>query len=367
MYGSVRRGLGYLSSHLSKRRNLYGYGTKGLAAGAGYAAVKNAGYAARRLKAVAPYIYGGKSMAGYKTLQTRSRYGEKRRFRRRRFSSAKKGVTNLRKQVRTLSRQQKTSMGELIFHDRATYTARAPVNQQVHVLGYAVRTTEYEAVLAQLRFFDIANPATLVQASGAVGTYSRDYLFSTVYSQLGFMNNYQVPAKVTVYACCPKEDTSIAPTTAFTDGLVDQGNPSNTSQMVHLTDSIQFNDLWRICKRKSAIVMPGKRMSCTMSLKNIMYDPALLDSHSLVYQPKYKCFQWVVRVEGVIAHDSSVATEQGFAAAGGDFYVHTKYVVRYEAGTDLKYIYINDGADSFTNGALVSEAPVADNIAYSVS
>lgn len=285
----------------------------------------------------------------------------------RRRRPVKKALQSLNKRVSTLSRQQKTSMGELIFHDRQTYAAKSAVNQQVHQLGYAVRTTELESVLAQLRFFDIAAPATLVNASGAVGTYSREYLFKTIYSRLEFMNNYQIPCKVTIYVCCPKEDTSITPTTAFTDGLADQGNPASTSPMVHLTDSIQFTRLWRICKRKSRVLMPGRRLTLSMSVKDIMYDPSLVDSHALIYQPKYRSYQFVVRVEGVIAHDSAVATEQGFAAAGGDFSVHTKYVVRYEAGTDLKYIHINDGADTFTNGALVSEAPIADNIGYSVS
>lgn len=359
-------GSGPARSAVSSIRTMSNLHRAGMAAAAAtpiYAAYRYFGGRRSSGGAPPPPPPGGKSSVSV----ARGSYGKRKATKGRRRRTVKKSLANLRNRVSTLSRQQKTSMGELIFHDRQTYAAKSLVNQQTHQLGYAVRTTELETVLAQLRFFDIANPATLVNASGAAGTYSRDYLFKTIYSRLEFMNNYQIPCKVTIYVCCPKEDTSITPTTAFTDGLVDQGNPSNVSPMVHLTDSIQFNKLWRICKRKSRVLMPGRRLSCTMSVRNVMYDPALVDSHGLVYQTKYRNYQFVVRVEGVIAHDSSVATEQGFAAAGGDFWVHTKYVVAYEAGTDLKYIHINDGADTFTNGALVSEAPIADNIGYSLS
>lgn len=302
-----------------------------------------------------------------KVSQKKTTYGKKIKLRRRRPVNVKKRVSKLSKQVSKLNKFCATGTGTLIFHDRQTYTCRSAVNQFTHQLAYAMRTTEMEAVLAQLRFFDPANPATLVNASGASGAYARDYLFKTIYTKTCIRNNYQVPARVTYYCCCPKEDTSITPVTAFTNGLTDQGNPTATSMLLHLTDSIQFNDLWRIAKSQTWTLMPGQEVSQIMSVKDVCYDPANTDEHTLAYQAKNRAYQIVIRVEGVIAHDSSVSTEQGFIAAGVDICNHTKYVVQYEAGVDLNFIYINDNADTFTNGGLVSSMPVADNIAYSIN
>lgn len=277
-----------------------------------------------------------------------------------------KATDSLKKQVRDIKRNITDTEGTLIYRLRGTSRCLASVNAMNHVMLANNTMNNYETVLAQLRFFDSATPGTLVQASGATGTYYREYLFKKVYSHHVVVNNYQVPCKCTVYLVRPKQDTTIAPITAFTDGLTDVGGPSSTSPLVHLTDSDEFNDLWKIDKSTSKILHPGQRIDMYTSDSDVLYSPATFDSHSLDYQKRFHCWAYIVRVEGVLGHDTT-ADEQGFLQAGVDITCDQIYTVNYDAGIDLKYIVVQNNSDTFSNGGVVSSKPVSDNIGYSVN
>lgn len=272
---------------------------------------------------------------------------------------------NLRKQVKQLQRKVNNSEGTLHYMKHQTYRVLAGVNTQgIQEVGQS-NISDYETVLAQLRFFDSATPGTLVQASGATATYAREYLIN-YYVETEVKNNYQIPVEVAVYNLVPKVDTSITPFTAYVNGLADVGNPTNTDPMLYPTHSPQFNDLWKIEKSVKKTLMPGQKCMITQSKKDIAYDPSLYDSQTQVYQKRFKTSIQYVRVQGVLAHDTT-ANEQGLAACGVDIKSYTKWTVKYDAGIELEYIYLENNLDSFTNGAVVSSMPVADNIGYSVA
>lgn len=278
-----------------------------------------------------------------------------------------KGKQSLTKQVRAIQKEMKTNMGTLIYKEISTGRAvQSVVNQQTLTPVTQITMGSYETVLGELRFFNPSVPGTLIQGSGASGTYDRNYHFKNVYSKVSIVNNYQIPVKVKLYCCIPREDTNIIPITAFTNGLADIGNPSNTSPYLDLTESPQFNKLWKIVASSKKILQPGQVLKDSVNNKDIMYNPSFFDSHALDYQKKYKTLNWFVRITGVLAHDTTVTTEQSLAPCGVDFLYQNYYTVEYDAGIDLKYIVIADTSDtSFTNGGVVSSKPVADNIGYS--
>lgn len=278
--------------------------------------------------------------------------------------SVAQSTKKLARQVKQLSKKVNNGQGVLHFISRPTGRCLASVNQQSLVTnGFGV--SEIEGVLGNLRFFNPSAPDTLITGSGASGTYSRKYMFEC-YAKCLVRNNYQVPCKVTIYTVVPKNDTSILPTTAYIDGLVDVGNVSATSQLMYLSYSPQFNELWRITATKTFNLQPGQEVESMHSTGKFTYDPSLYDSHTLLYQQDNRAFHMMVRCDGPLAHDSS-ADQQGYSAAGVDIAWKYKMTVRYEAGVDLTFYAISDGADSFTNGALVSSYPIADNIGYSVN
>jgi len=289
--------------------------------------------------------------AGPKNLRRRKRTPD---FVQKRGYKKVRGNT-LNKKVKDLTR--------MVNADNATHTHRVSnTNRAIcgaaSTVGYlqmdAFTPARIESAISNLRYYDPANPATLVTASGILGTFQRKFGIHQMYSKVVVRNNYRVPAKVTIYCLRPKVDTSITPQIAFTNGMADQGNPTTNRTMLHYTDSDQFRELWTIEKSKSFELTPGHERSMTVSQSAFEYDPALGDVHALTYRRGTHTKVFVVRIEGVLCHDASVSTEQGKAPAAVDVSVESKFVIKYDAGTNLNDISVSDGYDSFTNAEEVT-------------
>lgn len=306
----------------------------------------------------------GASLNSNSNTSGKSKYSSKKRYVRKRKSQTK--INKLSKSVKELRRTAEADQGVLTFRSRITGRNVAAVNAASYADLGILSTSFYETVLAQLRYYDPTAPATLVQADGTTGSFMKDFLFSKVYVRLVARNNYQVPCTVVVYSCNVKEDTSIQCLTAMTNGLADVGNPTATSPLVYPTDSPQFSDLWKIVKTSRKVLQPGEEIVVTHSAKSFFYDPSLVDSHAVSFQARYSGFGMMIRCEGVLAHDTTL-DEQGTIACGVDYQVTRTCQVKYAAGADIEYLYVTDGSDAFTNGALVSSKPVSDNIGYSIA
>lgn len=282
------------------------------------------------------------------------------------YRKAMPKTVSLQKQINSLKKTQKNNQGMLTYRWRTTGRILAAVNQQTFSSLVATSVTSLETVLSQLRYYDPAAPGSLVTADGTTGSYQKDFLF-TLQSVIGLVrNNYQSPAKVTIYVFQVKDDTSINPPSAFANGLADVSNATETSPLVYVSDSDQLSDLWKIVKTYKCILQPGEEYEVSYSTPKFRYDPSLTDSHPDSYQRRYKAYAIVARVEGVVGHDSSV-DEQGMLAAGIDWVVKRTWKVSYDAGGDIDFVYVNDTSDSFTNGGLVSQKPIPDNLGYSVN
>lgn len=271
-------------------------------------------------------------------------------------------IKDLKKKVREISKVLEGVRATHIHRVRSTFNLDASVNSMVlNSTPYTIAALE--SAMANLRYF---NPATnaLVTADPSTGTYNRELHVKEVVYKITARNNYQVPCRLTLYGCRPKVDTNTNPATYFQNGLADQGNPSNTSPLVHLTDSLEFKDGWKIEKSKNYVLQPGEEVSMYSSIKSFDYDFSFADTHASSFQPKLNGFAWVQRVEGILGHDT-VADEQGFLQASCDFALEVKYVFDYDAGKDLYDISISDGASTFSNAGVVSNKPVSDNQQYS--
>lgn len=274
---------------------------------------------------------------------------------------------NLASQVRQLRRIAESDMGTHIHRIRNTTRIISAVNGIRMDSKILNSFTNIEAVIAELRYYNPSAPTTLLNASGATGSYQKEFFFKRVYCNVEARNNYQVPCKVTLYLIQSKDDTSIVGSSSITNGLTDVGSGLvYTDALLYPTDSPQFVDLYRIVKSVKAELKPADKLSISVDCGSFQYDPSLSDSHALEFQRRFKDMQVLVRLEGVIGHDS-VADEQGILQGAVDVVYDTTYEVNYAAGADIKYITLDNNASSFTNGGLVSSHPVSDNIGYSLA
>lgn len=284
--------------------------------------------------------------------------------------AARKAVSRkpktLKKQVRALQKQVNYNTSTLTYRSIDCIPHKATSNTAAYLERSVSSVSYIEAVLAQLRFFDPSNPGTLLNASGATGTYSRKY---QVKYSVNFVikNNYQVPCVLKVYKYKAKKDTDQSSSTAFTAGLADIGNPSSTSIIVYPTDSPLLEDLYKLEKCTTWNMKPGQERTYSFSSVFFDYDPSDTDTHALAYQTAYKAFSMLFRVSGVPAHDKTTATQLGTIACGVDIQEKQTYIVRYNSGgPEIKYIYVSDALDTMTAGPVVSQV-VVDNQEYSVA
>lgn len=276
-------------------------------------------------------------------------------------AAKKKNLKQLSQKVHDIEKQIKSSNGTLIYRKRNINSHQCTQNSMSLDTSASVKCSDLELVLAQLRFFDPSTPGTLINGSGASATYEREYLFKNMYMNYTARNNFTLPVYCTLYLVCSREDTSIEPATAFTNGLNDVGAPTATSPLVHLTDSEQFNSLWKIVKSQKKLLQPGALMTMTNGVKDVEYNPAEYDSHALPYQKKYGTFAIVCRLEGVICHDTVAPTTQiGTGTGQVDVIIDTKYEVEYDAGVDLKFIVQSNNSVSMTTAACQANKPVSD-------
>ena len=298
----------------------------------------------------------------------KSRASRKQKKPKQRVKNVNKAVASLRKQVKDLKLSENASLATKTYRKIDSWKALAGTN----VLGVTSMTgssaTSLETSMTDLRFYDPAVPGTLKSVNFASGTFQRNILVKLQRSKILARNNYQSDCKLTIYLCRPKDDTSISPTQAWTNGCAK--NPISISQSTlnqYPTDYDFFNDLWSVKRMVHTVLSPGQSIEASHQETNFEYDPTNYDDHSLLYQREYRSFVWLVVVQGVLSHDTTVATEQGLAAAGVDLKTDTTTVLEYEAGVNMKYVEVDDNLNSFTNGAVQSHQPIPDNIGYSVS
>lgn len=306
------------------------------------------------------------SRRSYKGSYKRRSYIKKRRFKRRRRVSFKKArfkrrrKSTLSKRVRTLSRQVNSDVGTKVNRTTQFGVLGCAINSSVFATLYTFTDDAIEAELAVLKYYDPSTPGTLITTNGAVGTYQKSYNFTNIDTKVSVTNNYQIPVKVVLYCFVPKDDTSIAPTTAFVDGIAKKGVTDTTALNIYPSDSDLLNQLWSFHKTKKFTLAPGRTVVQSLHLKDILFDPSMKDSHSDAFQKRWGAHAWCIRIEGVTAHDGvNIGTAQGSV----DYRVDIKTRIKYDAGVDVDQIGLTETVGTMTT-PLVSQRPVADNQFY---
>lgn len=276
--------------------------------------------------------------------------------------------TSLKKQIKDLRQSMLSDQATHTHRRRDVLKVGCSVNQVSNSLTDSTATGTLEAAMANLRYYNPSAPATLVTADASTGTYTRQIHFKSIYEKLTIRNNYQIPAKVTVWSCVPRADTNTSPATFYSDAVSDQTiSLAITSPLLFPTDMKLVRDNWNLKTVFKGILEPGKQRVVKHQTKPFDYDPSNVDTHALAYQKKYGAHIFYIRVEGCIAHDSVNTGEYSTGQASIDTILDRKFVMTYDAGVNLDdFSEDNNATASFTNGGVVSNKPVSDNQSYSV-
>lgn len=278
---------------------------------------------------------------------------------------------SLAKQIKDLQKSVKSDQAYHTYKSATATKITTSVGECEHESILVNTATNMETWMANLRYYDPAVPGTLTTANASTGTYSRVIHFKNINCRLNVRNNYQVPCKLRVYLVKPKSDTNISPITYYANGIGDQvinAGADRQTSLIYLNDIDVFKEQWSAKVLKDVQLEPGASVVVSHNTGSYDYDPSLVDSHTDAYQTKYKFFGYIIRIEGVMGHDTSVVDQIGLLNCGVDYEYFIKAEIIYDAGVNLNDIYISDTRDtSFTNSGVCSNKPIADNQPYSVS
>lgn len=317
--------------------------------------------------AIGAYAYGKYYGTGKTKRVSRSygRMGSRRKALM--YSKPKTKIQRLDKKVKRLQQYSAANMGTLTYRSTGSVSLQAAVAVSNDFTVGQSTLALIETVLAQLRYYNPSAPANLTTADFTTGTYQKEVLLRSASTVLYIVNNNQVPVQVSVYTCSVKRDTNFTVESIFGAIDSDMSNVTTTSPFLYPSDIPAIDDLWTINKTTKCILQPGRNKVLIMSSnKMVNYDPSLSDSHNLQNQKAFDSKQFYIRINGVLAHDSA-ADEQAFINAGVDIRWKTTYKVQYNAGANIKFVFVDDNMNSsFTNGGQVSNKPVSGQQQYSV-
>lgn len=307
-------------------------------------------------KALAPAVIVGSSKQTNKLIKEAKKMGKKK-------PTAKK----ITKRVAKLEKQVKGATSVLTYKADTAESVRPAAAGALNGYRDVIVASVIETAIAQCRFFDPSNPGTLITGSLATPTYQQKVRVA-VYTKTQIKNSYMVPCVVTYGVVVPRQATSVSPTVAWTSGLADQGNPTNTSYLLGMSDSKLFKQLWHCKQWRTKVLMPGQSVTVVHNQPAFDYDPAYQDSETETYNKREKAACVFYRIKGVLSHDTA-NLQIGVGASGVDVHSVSVYKVYYNSGgAAIDTIVLSQGATSlFTNGAVSGMKDIPDNIAYSVA
>lgn len=269
-------------------------------------------------------------------------------------------VKRLQGKLTKLKRLDDATTGTLTYRSGVASRVTSLDNQQSANVYEGCTAANIELALAQTKYFNPSVPGTLTTGSSAAGTYQRNTLIESFSSRLKIRNNYQVPCELVVYLASVRDDTGQSVKEAWTAGVPDGSNLTDTTDLnQYPTDYNLVKDLWHLKKLYGSTLESGKGITVSHTIKDVEYDSATFDTHSLQYQKEFKAFQFLIVMKGCIAHDSTLANEIGVISSLLDIEQVNTVKVKYAAGINITYTYVTADYDTFSNAAHIANKPLS--------
>lgn len=285
-----------------------------------------------------------------------------RRARRKKRSTIPRKLNVLSKKVSRLSKMIDALDGELIYRSIDYANPAVNANLCAYYGGSFNSLNGMKKAIAQLRYYDIDTPGTLkvVDLDDSAFQVSAQLVRSSVSMEI--RTNYLVPTAYIMYLCTVKSDTSLTPINIMIDQDADFANVTYTDPHLFPTDFSSVKTLWNLKRIDSGILQPGQQKKWTHHQKgSVSLEVSFAEMHNASYQKQYQSAFMLLRFCGVLAHDSTVLGEVGLSELVLDAVVTKSITVKYPAGADIKFIFVDSDAPTFTAGPIITNRPLAAN------
>lgn len=266
--------------------------------------------------------YGGAGGGGGFHVHARSRVVTTKK--RRKSTRRKK---SLKKRVAVLERNQP----KLATHDYRRLDSGSlanAINQCNYLILSAYTIGVRETAIDALKYMDrAATPApddiNLTNTGLAAGIHFKD-----IYTKLLVRNNNSIPCDVDIYCLKSKEAQSDTPIQSMTGSDAKYGiTDAQTNILCHPSDFDGFKNSWNIIKHQKARLQSGDELCQVYTQKKGIYDPENADDEAESYIRGD--IVWLVRLQGICAHDTTTEENVAYADAQVDVINHMKMKVSY--------------------------------------
>lgn len=249
---------------------------------------------------------------------------------RKKRKSKRKGKS-LKKRVASLEKSSKQNYQVATFKFDYAYQTASLTNTCSYSTYHWMAGADILSAIDEMPYIDPTVPSTKKQFN--MGVASNTFKLAMKFVGTATMrNNYLYPCDISVYIVRPKTGTLDSPSTDIQDGITDAANISvdNWAQYnLFPSDSSLFNQKWKILKHQKLRLQSGDEMTISHSEK-FTFDQKLYADHSgegNVYTKQYSRVL-LIRVCGIVAHESADSTKIGIAPSKIDVLAKRQYIVK---------------------------------------
>lgn len=266
------------------------------------------------------------------------------------YKKKKKTVhPSLKKRVKSLEKKlKKQQWHKHTFKTNATVQVSSSANQAGYQSCIFWGTAQIEDFINAVPYMNPAAPATNAQFDATTIVPNVKWAIDC-YGKVIMRNNYLYPCNVRCYIVKPKVQTGNLPEVTYLAGLTKMADPavdSTSATVFYLTESEDFKLNWKVVRSCNMSLKSGDE--CVVPYKeSIKYDQEFWDINTSAYNKPYTRI-CVIRVQGVVCHDSLTPTNVGWSPAKLDVVIERTFKMRKCSEAPLRTIEQTNGLQAIT-------------------
>lgn len=265
-------------------------------------------------------------------------------------------TSKMEKRLRAVEKCCASSKALFVKKYSVAGTTSCAVNKSATTQLTSFSLSDVESFLSSVPVFD--QQAVTYSNVDFTSQTSQTFYHIKGYSKVTYVNNNAGPVRVNLYLLRPKVDSSLTPTNRFSAGVTDQGGAVDDLN-AYIMEYEHVKEGFANLSHKVKVLQPGQSISMSHS-SVISYDPSEVDNHNLSYTKALGTVFHVLRLEGVIGHDSTTTSIIGTCGGAVDYLHEQRYELSYDGGGDFKKFAYSDNLGAVSTGIHGSK-PIAGN------
>lgn len=266
--------------------------------------------------------------------------------------SKPKNTKPLKKRVAQLEKKVRQNFGTHVFKQEATFQCTSIVNRCGYGEGTLLSAAAIESMIDAVPVQSTATPGTPATWDATSATQPTKWTIKC-YAKTIMRNNYLYPVNVRCYVLKPKVDQSTSVQGGITAGIAEQTSSavySTTAPFLYPNDSKEWRDTWHVINSCEMKLQSGDECFVPWN-EQITYDQEFRDNNTTTYLRKYSRVI-LIRVVGVVCHDSVTTSIIGISPTALDCVVYRKYELKYPSVAPLTTNEVVSGLGSVATGVV---------------